>query len=350
MSDPIRIGFIGAGGIARSRHLPLLRPLPDVQVVAVCNRTKESGQAIASEFGIGQVVTDWQALIARSDIDAVFIGTWPYMHRAMSVAALEAGKHCFCQARMAMNLAEARAMVAAAAAHPTLVHMICPPPTRMPVEPCIQHVLQTGQLGPLTSVHLYAANDANLTSPTIHWREQVEYSGQQIMAMGIYAETLNAWVGPYESLHATLATPIRSKLDAHGREVEVKVPQVVSITGRLRCGAVATELHSGVAADPATRGQVLTIQGLAGSLRYDFNSGKVELARAGEPMQTVNIPGEMQRPWRVEKDFIEAVRAARAGKRWSVSPDFHEGLLYMQKVEAVHRSAQSGQAVTLATL
>ena len=57
--------------------------------------------------------------------------------------------------------------------------------------------------------------------------------------------------------------------------------------------------------------------------------------------------------WSVESDFIAAVRAAREGARPEarpVRPDFEEGLLYMRKVEAVHRSAASGQAVAPHTL
>ncbi|HXG25044.1 MAG TPA: Gfo/Idh/MocA family oxidoreductase, partial [Chthonomonadales bacterium] len=97
----LRIGIIGAGGIVKTRHLPGLTKLPDVRILAVCNRTKESGEAVALAWNIPEVMTDWRALIARDDLDAVLIGTWPYMHAEMSIAALQAGKHVFCQARMA---------------------------------------------------------------------------------------------------------------------------------------------------------------------------------------------------------------------------------------------------------
>src|SRR4051812_27380474 len=99
--NSLRIGIIGAGGIFKTRHLPGLRALSDVQVAVVCNRSRESGEAVAREWDIPEVVTEWRELIARDDLDAVFIGTWPYTHAEMSIAALEAGKHVFCQARMA---------------------------------------------------------------------------------------------------------------------------------------------------------------------------------------------------------------------------------------------------------
>src|SRR6476620_5374208 len=127
MAEKLRIGIIGAGGIVKSRHLPALRRIDGVEVAAVSNRSRESGEAVAREWGIPEVLTDWRALVARDDLQAVFIGTWPYTHAEMSIAALEAGKHVFCQARMARDTAEAKAMLQCAERHPGQVAMLCPP-------------------------------------------------------------------------------------------------------------------------------------------------------------------------------------------------------------------------------
>jgi predicted dehydrogenase len=346
----INIGFIGAGGIARERHLPNLAKIDGVKVVAVANRSQESGRKIAGEFSIPEVMDDWRLLVARQDLDAIFIGTWPYVHKEMSIAALEAGKHVFCQARMAMDLAQAKAMAAAAHAHPKQVNMVCPPPTRMPFEPYIKSVLASGELGPITAVELYAVGGGNLNRNAISWRERYEFSGKQILAMGIYAETLNAWVGPYEELSARLATPIPTKTDpANGKPAQIDIPQVVTITGKLKNGALAYEVHCGVAVDKSTTGSRLTIWGLSGTLRYAFGN-TIELAKAGQPLAVVKVPENLQRDWHVEEDFAAAVRNAQAGKPWKVSPDFDEALLYMRKVEAVHASNAAGRAVRLADL
>ena len=61
-------------------------------------------------------------------VDIIWIGTPPYMHSAVTVSALEAGKHVFCQARMAMDLVEAEEMLATSKRYPELVTMLCPPP------------------------------------------------------------------------------------------------------------------------------------------------------------------------------------------------------------------------------
>jgi predicted dehydrogenase len=341
--ERIRVGFIGAGGIARERHLPNLKLIEGVEVVAVANRSVESGERIAKEFGISEVMGDWRELVGRRDLDAVFIGTWPYMHREMSVAALESGKHVFCQARMAMNLAEAEEMVGVARRHKGLVNMVCPPPQRMPFEPWVREMISSGALGELTAVRLVSVSGGNRDLSKVHWREKVEFSGNQILAMGIFAETLNAWVGEYAELSANLATPISEKSEG-GKVVRIGVPQVVGISGRLKNGAVCTELHSGVAADGSTGGSELVIWGMKGTIRYRFGE-VIEWAKAGEELKAVSVPEEKKRGWRVELDFVEAVRSAMRGGTWKVSPDFEEGLAYMRKVEAVHVSAREGRGV-----
>src|SRR5207237_9349271 len=124
----LRIGLIGAGGNMRLRHIPGLRALADVEITAVCNRRPESTAAVAQEFGIPRTFEHWQDLIADADIDAVVIGTWPYLHCPITLAALEAGKHVLTEARLSLNLTEAQQMLAAAKAKPELVTQVVPSP------------------------------------------------------------------------------------------------------------------------------------------------------------------------------------------------------------------------------
>jgi predicted dehydrogenase len=254
---------------------------------------------------------------------------------------------------MASDLGEAKAMVAAARAHPKLVNMVCPPPHRMPFEPYIKKVLDNGrggELGDITAVELVSVGGGNLNPNAISWRERVEFSGKQILAMGIFAETLNAFLGPYEDLSSRLATPIAAKKDPEtGKDVLIGIPQVVTITGKLRNGALIYEHHSGLVTDKSTAGARLTIWGTRGTLRWNF-SPTIELAKAGQPLAPVDVPENLKRDWHVEEDFINAVKLAQQGKSWKVSPDFEESLLYMRKVEAVHLSAAGGKSVRPADL
>ena len=111
------------------RHLPALLAMPGVEIVAVCNSTYASGERFCREhLPHATPLKNWAELVSLRELDVVWIGTPPYMHAPVSISALEAGRHVFCQARMAMNLEEGREMQAAARKRPHQVAMLCPPP------------------------------------------------------------------------------------------------------------------------------------------------------------------------------------------------------------------------------
>src|SRR6266487_6990076 len=114
--ETIRIGIVGAGGNTTARHIPGLQAIDGCAIVSVCNRSRASSQRVADQFGIPTIYDSWQELVAAPDNDAIVIGTWPYLHCRATLAALAAGKHVLCEARMAMNLQEAIAMRDAARA------------------------------------------------------------------------------------------------------------------------------------------------------------------------------------------------------------------------------------------
>src|SRR6266478_9729476 len=110
----IRVGLIGAGGNVRNRHIPGFRKVEGVQILAVANRSLESSHRVAEQFNIPRIYNHWQELLEDDAINAVCIGTWPYMHRTLTIAALEKGRHVLTEARMASPAQEARDMLAAA--------------------------------------------------------------------------------------------------------------------------------------------------------------------------------------------------------------------------------------------
>src|SRR5690242_15288425 len=97
----IRVGIVGAGANTRLRHIAGFRQIPGVELAGVVNSNPESTARVAAEFGIPKTYASWEQLVADPDIDAVQIGTWPNLHSAVTCAALKAGKHVLCEARMA---------------------------------------------------------------------------------------------------------------------------------------------------------------------------------------------------------------------------------------------------------
>src|SRR5437773_10070383 len=155
MTQRIRIGLIGAGANTRLRHIPGLRAVEGVELAAVCNRRPESTRAAMQEFGIARSHAHWEELVADPDLDAVVIGTWPYLHCPITLAALQAGKHVLTEARMAMNASEAHRMLAAARRHPKLVTQVVPSPYGLKGHEVVRELLAEGFVGELREVQVY---------------------------------------------------------------------------------------------------------------------------------------------------------------------------------------------------
>src|ERR1700720_3064095 len=114
----LRVGLIGAGANTKARHIPGLRAVPDVEIVAVCNRRPESPAPAAGELGGVRPFATWEDLVRDPDVDAVVVGTWPYLHAPVTRAALAAGKHVLTEARLSRDAAEGRQMLADARGRP----------------------------------------------------------------------------------------------------------------------------------------------------------------------------------------------------------------------------------------
>ena len=112
MANNIRVGVIGVGWGA-SVHVPAFRSVPGYEVVALCGRSARVAD-IGAQAGLTDTSTDWQAFVRRPDLDLIAITTPPSEHRAMSLAAIAAGKHVLCEKPMALNAAEAAEMTEAA--------------------------------------------------------------------------------------------------------------------------------------------------------------------------------------------------------------------------------------------
>jgi predicted dehydrogenase len=333
----LRIGIVGAGAIVRERHLPGLLPLPHVQIVAVCNSQVKSAELIAAEFNIPDVLDDWAEMIDRPDIDIIWIGTPPYLHAPITISALEAGKHVFCQARMAMNLREGREMLSAAQARPQLVTMLCPPPHGMRGGRFLQKLLRDGYLGELWHFRLMAVTDRfsdPLAAP--HWRQRTELNGLNALTVGIYAEVLQRWIGSPRRLHAQMkvAVPKRDGYPVH-------MPDVVQVFGQWPGGLAGLLEWSGVAHFPPD--ETVTLYGRDGTLVYNFTTDQLLGARRGEKeLRSLEVPSDLEGHWTVERDFIDAVITGGHPE-----PSFETGVQYLEFTEAVHLSARGGHPVEL---
>ncbi len=114
MAKKLKIGIIGAGGIARSAHLPGYATMDNVELVAICDIKIEKAKEMAEKYNIPQVFENYMDLINLEGLDAIDICTPNYLHSIIAVAALEKGLHVFCEKPDAVSVAEAERMKAAA--------------------------------------------------------------------------------------------------------------------------------------------------------------------------------------------------------------------------------------------
>src|SRR5439155_1689048 len=220
MSDrPIRMGFVGAGRNTRSRHIPGLQKQPGVEFVAVANRSRESGERVAKEFGIRRVEADW--------------------------------------------------------------------------------------------------------------RDVVALSGHNILNMGIWYEAMARWLGPAKRVSAMGKVAVPRRRDESGAMHEVKVPDHVDVLATLAGDAVAHLRFSAVTAlGPANE---VWIFGSDGTLRLEADAKRLSGARRGDKeLREIPIPAERRVGWRVEEEFVNAVR----GREKVSHTTFEDGVRYMEFTDA----------------
>ena len=324
----LKIGIVGAGNIVKTRHLAALRKISDVEIVAVCNSSYESSEEFCKDYlPEATPYSNWAELVADSDIDIVWIGTPPYLHSTVAVSAIEAGKHVFCQARMAMNLSEAEEMQAAAQRNPHLVTMVCPPPHGLRGSLFIQKLVAEEYLGTPHHLRLQSFIDSYIDPEAPpHWRQRDEYSGLNVLTLGIYAEIVQRWFGPINKVfaHQKTINPIR-----HG--YEIRIPDMVVMLCQFENGMEGVMEFSGVTLfEISDRVQVFGNQGM---LTYDFTSDRVYGGQIGDKNTAeIKVPADLEQRWSVEEDFIAAVRSPASIKP---QPSFAQGLQYMRMVQAV---------------
>jgi predicted dehydrogenase len=345
MPDTIRVGVVGAGGNTRLHHIPKLQKIQGVEIVSVVNRSRASSERVAQEFGIPRVHEKWDDLVNDPAIDAVVIGTWPYLHCPVTLAALAAGKHVLTEARIAMNAAEAREMLAASLARPGLVTQVVPGPATFPSDPMVMHLLADGYVGEVQAVDLRVCTGWLNRDAPLHWRMNRGYSGLNAMTMGIWYECLSRWFGPAKAVMARTRVAVPYRMDEErGERRAVEVPDHVEALADLANGAIARMHWSSVAG--FMTGPDVWVYGSEGTLRLEMRGRDNVLyggRRNDKEMARIDIPKDKTYGWRVEEEFIGAIRGKEQVRRTS----FLDAVNYMDFTEAVHISSREGRRVYL---
>lgn len=208
MTDRLRWGILGTGGIARLFTSDL--NLTDRAVTAVGSRTQQSADAFASAFGIPRAHGSYEALAADPEVDVIYVSTPHPFHAEGARLALEHGKHVLVEKPFTLNAAEARAVVDLAAAK-GLVVLEAMWTRWLPHMVRARELLASGALGEVRAV--LADHDQKLPVNPEHRLQNPALGGGALLDLGIYPVSF-AWdvFGAPSSVHA-ISSPTATGVD-----------------------------------------------------------------------------------------------------------------------------------------
>lgn len=360
----VRVGVIGGGfGV---QHLQGYGVTENAEVVAFCQRTRDKAEALAREFGVPHVYTDYRELLAHEGLDAVSIVAPPHLHAEMVAAAMDRGLHVLCEKPLAMNTAEAGTMLEQAEAAGR-VHMTAFNHRHIPALAYMKELMDGGYVGGRV-LHVesrWFGETRYAPGLTHYWRHTRELAGFGVLGdIGVHVVDRLRWlIGEFEHVWGHADTFIPERADDQGVVRPVTVDDNFTLTARLAGGASACIRLSGVALK--SNYQNLEIYGDEGMLRFAFDRnlegwvrghlwGARGDTRSPEPLE---IPerytrgldaSDAQRAQgefifgRLTRDFVEAIRNGTPA-----SPSFADGLAAQRVLDAALQSSEEQRWIGL---
>ena len=360
--DKVRLGIIGANahyGWSNRAHFPALQALDDYELVAVCTAHKETAEESARHYGARLAFHDYNEMSRHPDIDLVAVSVRVPFHHAMVMAALEGGKHVFCEWPLGANLVEAEQMATLAKSRgvcnmvglqargdPTLLH--------------IRELVRDGYVGEVLSCSMVSFRAGILqTGLERAWMADRDKGANTFSISGGHSiDALCMCVGEFREVSARVATQVPSwETSEPGKPVEVTSPDNILVSGVLASGAVAS-VH--VAAVPwHGTGWRMEIYGREGTLiassreTVQFGDIRLQGARKGTrvledlsvPERLTAIPSGVPRgePSNVGQLYCRLAGAIRG--QGEAQPDFELALKRHRLLDAIQRSSDQGKAV-----
>jgi predicted dehydrogenase len=269
MADKIRLGLIGAsvkGTWSARSHLPAVRASSDVELTAVCTTRADSAEAARQAWGARLAFDDYRRMIASPEIDAVAVVVRVPSHYAPTKAALEAGKHVYCEWPLGRTTAEAVELAALANAK----GLVTAVGLQARVNPAVMYMkeqVEAGFVGEVMAVHVSLMREGVLSRPSHRtWQRDAELGANTLtIANGHTVDAMQLVAGYFSRLSAVVATQAKQWLDTGANTLlDVTSPDNVLLAGRLANGAVAS-VHIG-AVPFAGSGYRMEIYGREGTL------------------------------------------------------------------------------------
>ena len=368
----VGFGFIGKVHAHAYNSIPLFYdPAPaKVKLVGVCTSREETAHKAQEQANFQFATTRFEDLLERDDIHIINICTPNHLHKSQVIAALEAGKHVYCDKPLTVTLADAREIVACARAHPELTHGMAHQCRFIPATMRARQLVQEGFLGRVYHFRAtyYHAGYTDPNRPMV-WRMTKEAGGGALSDLGSHIIDLMRYIlGDYDSVRGTKEIFIaeRPSLD-RSQMLPVEVDDYVCLQARMKQGGIGFVEASRYATGNQD-GVTFEIYGQDGAMRfnmmdanwlyvYDARDPGGELGgmrgfKQLECVQQYPAPNALPSPrlpvgWirfhmHSMYDFVAAVAEGRLG-----AVSLYDAAATQAVDEAVHKSDASGEWETV---
>ena len=364
MPNKIQLGLIGAsvkGTWSARSHLPALQASSDIELTAVCTTKADSAEAARQAWGARLAFDDYRKMIASPEIDAVAVVVRVPSHYAPTKAALEAGKHVYCEWPLGRTTAEAVELAALANAN----GLVTAVGLQARVNPALMHMkeqIESGFVGEVMAAHVSLMREGVLTRPSHRtWQRDAALGANTLtIANGHTVDAMRFVVGDFGRLSAVVATQAKHWLDTGTNTLlNVTSPDNVLLSGRLTNGAVLS-VHIG-AIPFAGSGYRMEIYGSDGTLvatgedSPQLSTVSLHGAQRGNRLAPIQIPERFNlaasgtppgEAINVGQMYTVFARAIHNGN--SQHPTFATAVELHHLVDAIKQASDSGREVTLA--
>ncbi|MCC6446078.1 MAG: Gfo/Idh/MocA family oxidoreductase [Armatimonadetes bacterium] len=317
MSQTVRIGFIGTGGIAQA-HLGGLKAVPEAEIVALCDIDEARVKAVAEPYG-ASVYTDGAKLIENEKLDALYICVPPHVHGDMEIRAARKGLHLFVE--KPVNLYMDKAIEANKAIQEAGVMSQAGYVLRyFPGFMRMHEFLKGKEIG---TAHVFRWGGM----PGVPWWRRYEQAGGQLVEMTTHQVDFLRWcMGEAESVAASYSFNRLFRDDP-----SVSVPDSQATLIRFESGASATVSTSCVIGSGGMGGLDFVLKNARASLQ-----GENVVV---DPEGTYEVPAPPAETPGIDASFVKAIAT---GDRSLLKSPFEDAMKSLAVTLAANRSAEEG--------
>lgn len=362
MAEKIRVGIVGANptrGWALNTHLPALSALPNFEVVAVATTRRESAEETARNWNVMHAYGDSSELFADPEVDVVVVAVKVPHHFELVRAALEAGKHVFCEWPLGANTKEA-ATLAELAASKRVQNVVGLQGRMSPIGNYVRQLVTEGYVGEVLDVSLQSHSSGRggreIAEERAWMTDRDKGANTLTISGGHSIDFLRHVVGEVDELQGLVGVryPV-VKVTETGRELSVTSPDVVLAEGRLACGAYVTiDVQAGLPRGLGSRLEiegsdgVLLIEG-KGTLHLDDSGLTLSGAKAGEDLHPLEVPASFDHvpasvpagsPRNTAGLYVALTDALARGTR--AAPDFATALSLHHLLDTIEAASTEG--------